>query len=233
MSKRKLEKGYDTVKIPENLQLTPIILADSKGKYLYSREDRKLIWHSKGGRNTNEAYNWLLKNSSELNKSHGNVSLYIWTGTCDLTAKKKKYISLESNTEKILSNYKSNLIKIKDFCSSSQFIKKVTFLQIPYYSIEIWNKSKGHPNSESFKEDDRKLNSLVDSANQFIETINSELGTYTPKFNEDLVRSRKRKGSKGRYSCNFGLFKDGIHPGEALRKAWLASLKRKISKDCV
>ncbi len=110
---------------------------------------------------------------------------------------------------------------------------KCTFLQIPYYSIQRWNETKGHQNPVIYKADDEQLTSLIDTANEFVELLNSETNTHTPKLNQDLVRSRKKKGGKQRYSLNFNLLHDGIHPGENIARSWLASISRQIHKDCV
>lgn len=59
------------------------------------------------------------------------------------------------------------------------------FLHVPYYSIEIWNRLKGHEHPEIFNEDDRKLNTYVNSLNSLIDSLNQEPGTYSPSINQD------------------------------------------------
>ena len=70
---------------------------------------------------------------------------------------------------------KENLGTIKDKFVSVNV--RITFLHVQYYSIRFWNSHKGHQNPDSFKEDDNKLNELVDSVNNFIDSLNEELGT--------------------------------------------------------
>ena len=98
------------------------------------------------------------------------------------------------------------------------------FLHCPYYSIQHWNKNKGHRNPEVYAQSDKRLTEIVDRVISFIDRLNQDNYTYSPKLNVDLQRGRKRRGGK--------LFLDGIHPDKKLAKSWLTSIKRKINKDC-
>ena len=219
-----------------SLQRTPALLSDSKGKYLksvvniQSSLEKEILWFCKSGASSTDTYHWLCRNINKLVESH--VSLYVWVGTCDLTSKERssRYISLR-NPDQALRSLKSNLRKIKEHCILYEV--PVTFIHIPYYSISRWNQAKGHQHPETFRDNDLKLTELVDSTNSFIDDLNSQLNTYSPKINQDLIRSRKGASAKARYSINFNLFKDGIHPGENLAKSWLTSLVKKFTKDCV
>ena len=99
---------------------------------------------------------------------------------------------------------------------------KLTILEIPIYSISIWNKHKNHPEFSRFKEEDVQLEEQIVETNRLIRYINSTLGSYSLKFSSDLaVNSRYRKGihhnKVGRRSRhNFNLYKDGIHPDRIL-----------------
>ena len=121
--------------------------------------------------------------------------------------------------------------KIRDLCLRYSNVK-VSFLHVPYYSIEKWNGIKGHPNPSSFKEADKILTYYIDCINDFITDLNTDLGTYSPSFNEDIRRSRKSVRGKQRYSINFKSLPDGIHPDKMLAKSWLKSLSRKVERDC-
>jgi hypothetical protein len=77
------------------------------------------------------------------------------------------------------------------------------------------------------------LSAAIDKLIEFIQSLNSELGNNFPKFNEDLRRSQKRKGGKTCYSLNFSLLCNGVHPDNALAKAWLTSLLKNIERGCV
>lgn len=216
--------------IKNNLTFTPVLLSDSKGRYIKDVliNDRLKVY-AKSGKNTTDIVTWCNKNVHKLTHQYGRVHIYVWIGTCDFTNKDGVFIT--RNKDDRLTTVKDNLRTIKSRFLSANV--KLTFLHIPYYSIQYWNGFKGHKNTDIFKEDDNKLNELVDSVNHYIDGLNQELGTSnSPKFNLDLVRSRKPKDSSQRYSLNLKLLKDGIHPGTLLSKAWLVSLTKLINTDC-
>lgn len=236
MSNSKLQKS--TAKLDANadcrLKRVPIFVSDSKGRYLKAVAESKtslsIKWFCKSGSSSVDTYSWLRRNLENFLTKYYEISLYIWIGTCDLTVKEKKFISLRKSPNDGLESLKSHLLKIKELCSSAKI--KLTFLHIPVYSIQLWNKAKGHPESDQFKSDDERLNTLIDAANQFIDHVNCSIGSHSPKLNQDLVRSRKKKGQKARYSLNFNLLRDGIHPGKNLSQTWLAHICKKIIVDC-
>ncbi|XP_053397849.1 uncharacterized protein LOC128556498 [Mercenaria mercenaria] len=239
MSDHKLQKSVaNNAKLNVNTDLhlkrVPVFVSDSKGRYLKavaeSKDSVHVEWFCKSGSASIDTYNWLCRNLENLRTKYHEISLYIWTGTCDFTVKEKKFISLRKSPNDGLESLKTYLLKIKELCSSAKV--KLTFLQIPYYSIQLWNKAKGHPEPDQFKSDDKRLNTLIDAANEFIDSLNCALGSYSPKLNQDLVRSRKKKGQKARYSMNFNLLRDGIHPGKNLSQTWLANIRKKIIADC-
>lgn len=218
-----------------DFSLVPVCITDSKGKYIQRTKtesvvQNRIIWHCKAGLNSSTAEKWLKANISELRKRHGSFQLYIWLGTCDLTSKEGRYISLKPNSEEALEVLQNNYRKIKVLCQTNSV--KVLFLQIPYYSIQIWNERKGHSQPDTFKPDDCTLTSLIDRANSFINDLNTQMSMCSPKFCQDMVRSRKAKNSAGRYSINFNLLRDGIHPGALLAKVWCISIVRRLCKDC-
>lgn len=254
MTERRLNKNIqrtddDTGVKP--LRLKPVVVSDSKGKYLKAcvsqnrNPESKILWRAKGGATTLDRYLWLKENVDVLIDKYGPLSVYVFTGSCDLSIKqslttstpgrkrsritRSPFIQLRGATsvELLKRHYVwiQNLLKRKNV--------KLTFLHIPLYSIERWNKTKGHPDPHSYKSDDRKLTEYVLSINNFIDALNQELGTYSPKFNQDLKRSRKAKKGKQRYSWNFNMYFDGVHPKNKLAKSWLKSISRKVNKDCL
>lgn len=233
MSNSKLRKSLKKIQVQDcSLKCKPVLISDSKGRYLKSVTGNstvsKIEWFCRSGATSVDTYSWLHTHLKDLVTKHKEISLYIWIGTCDFTSKEKRYIALQKSDK--LELFKSQLLKIKDLCSSCKV--KLTFLHIPYYSIQLWNKSKGHPNPEHFKSDDERLNKYIDEANKFIDDLNTDIGSHSPRLNQDLVRSRKKKGHKARYSINFSLFKDGIHPGYTLSQTWLANICKTIITDC-
>ena len=81
-------------------------------------------------------------------------------GTCNLTSKNKKYISLKSENDeevdKIISKY-NEIIKVINRYPGT----KVTFMETPVYSIKNWNESKGHKDPNVFVEQDENLSIRV------------------------------------------------------------------------
>ena len=221
---------------PAVLPWKPVIITDSKGKYLRQvsvadKTESKILWYGRGGFNSNDVVKFLsVKKINSLLKLHGRISLYLWVGTCDFTRKGKRHVYLRKPLQKTFDQFRTNLETIKRRCSSSRI--KLTFVHVPFYSIEIWNKNKGHPNVEIFKKDDKELTELIRKVNCYIDNANNDINSYSPRLNADIERSRKRKNGKQRYSLRFSLFIDGIHPDKKLARSWLTSIKRRINIDC-
>ena len=143
-----------------NLLCTPVILSESKGKYLQrvlTRTDpteQKIKFLGRSGFTSSNTVKFLtVKKLKSIVKFNNCVHIYVWVGTCDLTAKGKRFIDLRKPTKKTLHVLCSNLELIKNRCISCGI--KVTFLQIPYYSIQFWNRNKGHENPDIFSENDK------------------------------------------------------------------------------
>ena len=87
-------------------QLTPCILTDSKGRYLrelYNSDiEREIIWWDYSGRTTSKGYSWLVDNLDRQITHLGNVHVYIWLGTCDLTTYDHSFISLSSESDTMI-----------------------------------------------------------------------------------------------------------------------------------
>ena len=249
MSWSRLQKHLDR---PEtnNPQLCefvkPVVISDSKGRYLQEctqnkSPDNKILWAFKSGSTTFDRYLWLCQNVGKLIQDYGNICVYIFTGTCDLTIRQRRQTGLGKTQRSVKSRYvtlwgpnsvdslKRHYLMVKRLLEKKRV--KVTFLHVPLYSIERWNRAKGHPDPKQFHQDDKRLTSYVESVNLFIDKINAEMGTYSPKLNEDLRRSRKGKNKKQRYSWNFNLYSDGIHPKTKLAKSCLKSIARKVRRD--
>ena len=177
----------------DNLSCTPVILTDSKGRYLRKVPDkrdqteRKIQWLGRSGFNLTNAVDLLSsKKIRSLLRFHNCVHLYIWIGTCDLTSKGRKFIDLRKPTKKTLQVLCRNLDIIKSRCLAHGV--QLTFIQIPYYSIQHWNERKGHDNPSIYKENDKRLTQLVNKANDHINCLNNEIYSYSPKLNQDLMR---------------------------------------------
>jgi hypothetical protein len=112
---------------------------------------------------------------------------------------------------------------------------KVTFLEIPVYSIYLWNKAKEHPDPRSFISKDNTLISHILDANHKIRALNNSLSVRSPGFNNDVYHPitchTKNKHKRARDLYNFNLYL-GIHPKELLAKVWLRKIIQRIRIDC-
>ena len=121
MSARKLEKNYrGDPRSHENLSITPIIIGDSKVKYLKPfSQNKNIIWICKRGANSSKIFMCVHKNLRKLLRKHNYLSLYLFCGTCDFTEKKGRYIDLAKNQQSVLQRFYGNLRGIKDMCVRS------------------------------------------------------------------------------------------------------------------
>ncbi|CAC5407356.1 unnamed protein product [Mytilus coruscus] len=92
MSTTKLNKylRQPTTPITEKKKLTPVLLADSKGNYLEKQikpgTDHHIKFWCAKSRTTAKELHWLQQNLAHKIGHLDNISIYIWLGTCDLTA---------------------------------------------------------------------------------------------------------------------------------------------------
>jgi hypothetical protein len=103
MSVNKLRIYLNT--LPDSLTgtqtLTPLLLSDSKGLYLEKHilpgVDQRIQFCCKNSRNTTKGLNRIRDHLDYKIGNLGDISLYIWLGTCDLTSYNKGYISLHTD----------------------------------------------------------------------------------------------------------------------------------------
>lgn len=117
---------------------------------------------------------------------------------------------------------------------------KVTFIEIPCYSIVAYNQHKGRKNPYIFKDQDIEICSQVELLNANIRSLNLETGQSTLRFNEDIPRRRKdtdkreKKSNGVRISYKFSVLYDGVHsrPGTELALIWSRRLTEDINRNC-
>lgn len=155
--------------------------------------------------------------------------------TCDLTSYNRPYIELNTNPNECVQTLINNCKKITE-CVQGFTSCKLTFLEVPVYSIFEWNKSQKHPDSEKFIADDISLISYIQEINDHIRYINNTLNTRSPCFSSNLHhplhKEKKKENRTARDQYNFHLLKDGIHPAPNLARVWLRMLSHKIKIDC-
>ncbi|VDI78569.1 Hypothetical predicted protein [Mytilus galloprovincialis] len=256
MSLAKLKKSYKRpIQIPTTpREFRPIVIGNSIGGRLRQQASlplhSEIHWWCKGGRTVVQALDWLKQNlDTEVQLITGNIWLYIIIGTCDFTAfdRKTKYITLKyQNTEELVEHlvksYKEIIQILKGLSPGSQ----ATIVEIPYFSIEAWNKAHKHKNPETFRDQDHQLEHQLLEVNKAIRNTNQENQHFSPNFNIDLYRTSTRQQrtyqrettsnrhgeTKSRRLYNLSLLQDGIHPNIHLTKAWLMKLTRQITRDC-
>lgn len=229
MSISRLEKYLreNPVNLPAGKQARKvIIISDSKGRYLQRQiqnisPECDIIWQAVSGRSTKQATNYILANISDYLHKYGSILLIIWTGTCDLTRKVNRFVDLSStSTDDIIFQYEKVFNLINLYGDSL----KVLVLEVPYYSVAIWNSSRGHPSGSNFAETDKILHDKISSLNQKIKSLNQLHGITSPRFSSDLIRCRKSNKNHPSKSVSYSLLLDGIHPGVTLSKYWIRRL---------
>ena len=89
MSENKLRMfNKQTPPLTGKKRLQPIVLSDSKGR---DSTEKQFIIISQSGLKAEESKQWLKRNILVDRKiiEHGDIWLYIWIGTCNLTSKKR------------------------------------------------------------------------------------------------------------------------------------------------
>lgn len=241
MSHTKLRKYVEApIRFSGRLTKQPILIGDSKGNYLKSHSDLIEQFHSfidfqcRGGARFADYFPWLVKNLQKKVDRYGCITLYIFLGTCDLTTRKGKYIELRHTDDAIAVSYlKYQIDRFFNFVSNFPTVS-IVFLEIPPYSIQEWNKSRGHRDYKSFLSQDLALYERLSLVNEYIKTVNERTNVKSPRFHLDLLRTRKCTGdSHKRASINFAGYKDGIHPLPLLARCWLKRIIILILADCL
>ena len=207
-----------------NLSSVPVILSDSKGRYLKEQLNfhNSFKWCYKSGATTEEQYVFLKKNLEDLIREYSYITLFVWLGTNDFTKKNKDgYISLKNENNDSVDKIYSVFKEIYFFVRSFEHVKLV-FVELPVYSIYWWNLFHNHPHPEQFREDDVRLHAQIESLNQRIRDINRILHVHSPSLSNDLVQLRKQGKRKHSFcSYSFAGYLDGIHQGSELSRLWL------------
>ena len=150
MSDRRLQKNIDTeTGQTSRLLLKPVIISDSKGRYLQDcvvpnkGPENKILWPWKSGATTFQRYLWLKDNIAYLISKYRNLSVYTFTGTCDLTIKQQvkvgriKYVQLRG--ESSLRLLERHYVMIQKLLAIKAV--KVTFLHCPINIGKIQRKT--------------------------------------------------------------------------------------------
>ena len=132
---------------------------------------------------------------------YGSISVFVWLGTFDLLEQIGYYIRLKFSYEKSAQQVIENFKELSKFANDNHF--SVTFLEIPYLSVAIYNLFQGHPDPYSYVDSDDALCNAITDLNKAIGEINAGNGTHSPMLNCDLERSHKNKGRNKKKFTNF------------------------------
>lgn len=210
----------------------PVILSDSKGRYLqqFSECSGINIWHFSGKSSAQLATELELCLPFER-KSKGPLFIYVWGGTCDLSRKRGQVCEIRCTDDSSVGIIISNYEKIATI--AKQHNCKIRFLHTPTFSLSEYNKKLRNKNWVDYIAQDCEVHRQISVLNVEIDKLNDRLGLFgTPKFNLDLVCSRGGTNRRRRYSFNFKLFTDGVHPGDILARYWLRKIVLLINRDC-
>ena len=228
----RLDNGY--------LRKIPVLLTDSRGRDLEQvvnpqkyPENKIYFWYQRGV-GVEERFEWLKQNLQskfqELGSNH--ITLYVWIGTCDLTKKTNNFIELRTQDYTTVRYICKFYKEIHDYVRQFPTIN-IVFLELPFYSIFLWNLHHNHVNPQSFREQDKLLEQQITEVNKYINQLNILHHQNSPSFSHDLEKSRKRRHEQSAtYSFNYGLYLDGVHPHPDLAKLWLIRIALRLPNDC-
>jgi hypothetical protein len=114
---------------------------------------------------------------------------------------------------------------------------KVTFLEVPVYSIVTYNSTRDHLDSQKFTTQDTDLLETIHELNPRGQELNKELGNISPSFNRSLYantkhRTHDKQDIKTRYHYSLHFYTDGLHPAPLLSRVWLKKLAVQTEHDC-
>lgn len=226
---------------------TLIVVGDSKSCRLQNivqniEPEKSIVWRCKGGRNSVQAANYIIDNLDYFVETYGQILLLVWTGTCDLTEFQsvsksnlqnqptpRRCINLSHNTVgDILVQYRRIIVAVQKYGSKVQ----LAFLEVPQYSICIWNKCKGDQHFENYKTNTDTLNIQIEQLNESIRDINRTSGIRVPLFGIDLYKSKKSNPGHKSYKFSWSLLSDGIHAIPLLSRYWLRRIVLTICPRC-
>jgi hypothetical protein len=209
------------------------LVTDSKGKYINSivpdRFKSFLRIYTKGGAGIHSP---IVKRAIENIKVAHNPLVVFWFGTCELSTKSGKFSDIIRNSYQTVEQLLTEYRQIKRDILLANSSAKVVFLECPYFSILLWNKSQSIQYTPSivrkYTRQDSQLKLVIDYYNQQLELINRSTSIPVPKISKDqIITSTKRRLSRTKQKINFKtLLFDGIHPKRPIARLWMHRIVR-------
>ncbi len=234
---KQIEYNSDVSTLNVTLTKTPIVLSDSKARYLENEVirgvERRIIWWGESGEPTEKRLEYLQSNLELELHRHPRIVLYIFLGTCDLTVIDKGLVELKSKNNSSAYELIDKFREVYKFLRDFPTVEPV-LLEVPPYSVFETNKCRGVEDFK-YKDDDKKLMDQIAIVNRFVRETNLIYRKESPKFGLDLENTRKsRYDYQAKYSYRFTTFYiDGTHPIPHLARLWLLRICKLVVKDCV
>ena len=102
-------------------------------------------------------------------QTHGSISLFVWLGTYDLLEQIGDYIRLKFSYKESAQQVIENFKELSKFDNDYHF--SVTFLEIPYLSVAIYNLFQDHPDPDIYVDSDDALCNAITDLNKAIREI--------------------------------------------------------------
>ena len=232
MSVSKLNKYIERPFELESVEYTPILVSDSKGNCLSRQFQRENFnFHVKficrGGATFPQQYYFVERQIRSLTREK--CVFFVFLGTCDLTAKNNRCIDLKTKDETSVHQIFHYIDKFNKLVNA--YGSRVVFLEVPPYSIQNWNLIKGQRSSPEFVGQDKILRHRIALVNEYIGQVNFANSVSSPNFKSAVVRSHNSKRGR-RYSTNYNLYSDGVHPTPLLARHWLRSFLTAVKTYC-
>ena len=214
-----------------------LLVSDSKGRYLQNLIKNlqfptpNITFYFLGGRNSDSGLSFIRDNITVFQNKHPNLLILFWHGTCDITRKIGKHIFTKHNTVvDATDTFKSHFAELTSIANEHPSVK-FGILEIPPISVLNWNKLKDYEHWEAL--DDHEVNCHTRAYNELVKSFNENFGFVSPRFELDFQKSRtkpKIPHPKMRYTLNFNLLSDGIHPQPLVAKYWLIKILQKCDQ---
>ena len=204
-----------------------MLVGDSKVRHIYNEMADinyvRMLWRSGAELNNTQ----LVPQVDRYVRRYNNPTIIVWFGTCELThftGNTRKYIDIVPNFDNIVFTLMTRYVAYKQRLIQFRPTTRVVFLDVPFYSIINWNKQKGHPNPNSFLENQERLECAIIELNAATKQINLPL--LPPHVIQDMYLFIKRKANQSQTrKINYSLLTDGIHPGKEISHLWQLRIK--------
>ena len=177
---------------------TPILVSGSKGFTLRnacSQQEFPLESWCIAGAKTSALVDLIQERIEKAIKKHRNIVIYVWSGTCNITAKEGKFIKLrhrDNKTIDLIVNQYRRAIKIVDKFPGAE----IKFIDCSLQSIVKYNKTKGHKKTAIFRLEDFKVTNQIKELNKRIAELNESLNKNTIRTSKYYFRSKTGRSKK-------------------------------------